>query len=241
MRRLLVNASVTLGLSACLSGTTFAQLKDNFELNVFGGGSWSSAKTYDFPYPQVMSVFPISGELRLNRAVRGGVRLGVYSHGHWGEEFFYSYEPNEVEFNASSSPSTTVRLTTQVHNYGANALYYFKEYENGVHPFLSIGIGGTVYRVSPQSTLFANNPLQGNLLTVHNSNELSMNYGIGLKTRATEWFGFRVDARGFITRTPNLGLPRSSTNPNVSVLPATGGIYTAEATAGLIFYFFGRR
>jgi hypothetical protein len=238
MKRLLTHAIITLGLWGCLSAAAYAQLKDNFELNVFGGGSWASGKHYVFSFPQVISPSPIQGQMTFDRALVGGVRIGVYTRGHWGEEFFFSYQPNEVHFTKSSQ--STVNLSTQIYNYGANALYYLNEDAERIRPFLTIGLGGTVYRLTPEATSFANDPLQGNLRTAGNSNELTMNYGVGLKTRGTKWLGFRADVRGFITRTPTFGLPRESSNPGVTVLPAWGGINTAEASAGLVFYFFGR-
>jgi len=238
MKRLLTHVTITLGLCGWLSATAYAQLKDNFELNVFGGGSWPSSSHYVFSFPQVISASPIQGVEKFDRAIVGGVRIGVYTRGHWGEEFFYSYQPNEVHFTRSNL--STVNLSTQIHNYGANALYYLNEDAERVRPFLTIGLGGTTYRVSPESTAFANDPLQGNLRTVHNSNELTMNYGVGVKTRGTRWLGFRLDARGYIGRTPAFGLPRQSNNPAVAVLPVSGGINTGELSAGLTFYFFER-
>jgi len=240
MKRLLTSVTITLGLWVCLSSAAYAQLKDNFELNVFGAGAWYLHKNYSIGFPQVISASPIPGQMRLDNAWRGGVRVGVATQGHWSEEFFYSYEPTEVHFTRSNAPITTVNLKTKVHNYGVNALYYINEDAARVRPFFSIGLGGTVYKLTAEAQAFANDPLQGNLRTAHNSNELTMNYGVGVKTRATRWLGFRLDARGFISSSPNFGLPRISSNPGVSVLPVSGGLNSAEASAGVVFYFFDR-
>src|SRR5262249_19913622 len=136
MKRLLTHVTITLGLCGCLSAAGYAQLKDNFELNVFGGGSWTSGQHYTFTFPQVISVSPVPGQMTFNRALVGGVRIGVYTRGHWGEEFFFSYQPSEVHFTRSVAPITTVNLSTQIYNYGANALYYFNEDAGRIRPFL---------------------------------------------------------------------------------------------------------
>ncbi|PYS43356.1 MAG: hypothetical protein DMG14_01160 [Acidobacteria bacterium] len=240
MRRRLTSATATLGVLLYLSGAAYAQLKDNFELNVFGGGSWYSTKDYEVTFPQ--SVTPITGKFRFDHALRGGVRVGVYTRGHWSEEFFYSYEPNKAHLIRLTAPATSVNLSTQVHNYGVSALYYLDENEtHSVRPFLSIGVGGTVYRLSRQARSFASDPLRGNLRDINNSHELALNYGLGIKTRASGWLGLRVDARGFVGRAPSFGLARDSNDPNATVFPVSGALHNGEASAGLVFYFFGKR
>jgi opacity protein-like surface antigen len=234
------NAVLTLGLGLWLSGVAFAQLKDNIEINLFGGGSWYSAKNFEISYPQ--SVTPILGRFHFDNAWKGGVRLGVYTRGHWGEEFFYSYEPNNAHFIRRTPPTGAFDLSVQVHSYGATALYYLNDDESQRwRPFLSVGLGGTVYMLTADARTFATDPLRGNLLDIDNSNELVFNYGAGVKTRGSRWLGFRADVRGFVGRTPSFGLARRSTDPNATVFPVSGGLYNAEASAGVILYFFGKR
>jgi opacity protein-like surface antigen len=216
-------------------------LRDNIEINLFGGGSFYSTKDFDVSFPQ--STVPVLGEFRLNHAEwRAGVRVGVYTRGHWSEEFFYSYEPNKIHLNRLTAPAVSTLLPIQVNNYGITALYYFSENEgHSVRPFLSIGVGGTWYRLTPESEAFAHDPFRGDLLDMHDSNEFALNYGVGIKTRIAKWVGFRADIKGFLGRTPNFGIPRQSPDPTVTVFPVSGALSNGEASAGLVFYFFGRR
>ncbi len=240
MRQRLANAIVVIGLCAWLSTTAYAQSEDNIELNFFGAGSWYSTKDFQVSFPQ--STLPVQGEFRLNHAWRGGVRVGVYTRGHWSEEFFYSYEPNKIHLDRNTAPAASTVLPIQVHNYGATALYYFSEDEShSVRPFLSIGLGGTVYRLTAESKAFAHDPLRGDLLNMKNSSEFALNYGFGLKTRTNRWLGFRADVTGFLGRTPSFGLPRESSDPTITVFPVSGAISNAEASAGVVFYFFEKR
>src|SRR5262249_39763881 len=125
---------------------------------------------------------------------------------------------------------------------GVTALYYLNENEtHNVRPFLSIGVGGTLYHLDPAAKAFATDPLRGNLRDIDNANELSMNYGVGIKTRASSWLGFRVDARGFLGAAPSFGLARHSNDPNAIVFPVGGALLNGEASAGLVFYFYGKR
>jgi len=243
MRQRLASAIVVIGFCAWMSTGAYAQygVKDNVEINVFGGGSFFSSKDFQISFPQ--STTPVQGEFRLNHAEwLAGVRVGVYTRGHWSEEFFYSYQPNKVHLDRVTPPTVSTVLPIQVHNYGITALYYFSENEDHtVRPFLSIGVGGVLYRLTNESEAFAHDPLRGDLLDMHNSNEFALNYGIGIKTRTKNWVGFRADVRGFLGRTPNFGIPRQSPDPTVTVFPVSGVLSNAEASAGLVFYFSGKR
>jgi opacity protein-like surface antigen len=236
MTRRLTNGIAVVGFCVMLSNAAYAQLADNIELNLFGGGSIYTENSFEYGYPQFPT--PIPGKLSLDNHARFGVRLGVYTRGHWGQEFFYSFEPNSVRITRGP---TNTDLKIQIHNYGVNALYYLLETEGQTfQPFLSAGIGGTVYRLIPQSVSYVRDPLRGNMPDMDNSNELGFNFGIGFKTRSTGWLGFRMDFRDFVGRSPSFGLARTSDDPAATVLPASGVLHNAEGSLGVVFYF-GRR
>jgi hypothetical protein len=235
-----LNAILVSLLSLGMAGVAHGQLSENLELNVFGGGSAYSDKRFVISSPQ--STTPIDGAFRMNNAARAGLRVGVYTRGHWSQEFFYSYEPTTAHFIRRTSPQSSLDVRLGVHNYGITGLYYFQESESrNVRPFLSIGVGGTFYRLTPEAEAFVHDPLRGNVPDMNSSNELALNYGFGVKMRTSDWVGFRVDLRGFLGRNPSFGLARSSSDPNATVFPATGAIHNGEASAGIIFYFFKRR
>jgi hypothetical protein len=243
MRQRLANAIGVIGLCAWMSTGAYAQygVKDNAEINLFGGGSFFSSKDFEISFPQ--SLTPVQGEFRLDHATwLAGVRVGVYTRGHWSEEFFYSYQPNKVHLDRVTPPTVSTVIPIQVHNYGITGLYYFSENESRtVRPFLSIGVGGVLYRLTQESEAFAHDPLRGDLLDMHNSNEFALNYGVGIKARAAKWVGFRADIKGFLGQTPTFGIPRHSPDPTVTVFPVGGALSNAEASAGLVFYFFEKR
>src|SRR5438874_13070244 len=159
MNRTVRNTAFVLSALILLPVIAQAQIKDNFEINVFGGGSFYTDKKFEVGFPQITgsvlgpaaTTAPIQGAFRFTNALRGGLRVGVYTRGHWSEEFFYSYEPSKVHIIRKSAPSSSADLAIQVHNYGMSGLYYFNDDEtHAVRPFLSIGIGGVFYRLTPQ-------------------------------------------------------------------------------------------
>src|SRR3989304_3963148 len=236
MRRGLRIAMLMAGVYLAISNGAHAQLKDNLELNVFGGGTWYSSNKYQIGFPQ--AVTPIEGQFRLDEGIRAGLRLGVYTRGRWSQELFYSYEPNTAHFIRRSVPASSLDLDIQVHNYGVNALSYLPANEQGGgRPVASLGVGGTIYRLTPDSAAFVRDPLRGNAPDMDNAHEIALNYGFGFKTtRAAGRIGFRADVRGFLGRHPSFGLARQSDDPNATVFPATGAIHPAEASAGPVFY-----
>jgi hypothetical protein len=238
-RRLTCVIVTTMGLCLWLSIAAFAQ-ENRYDLNVFGSGSWDSPKRYQIGSPQ--SVTPVSGEFRLDAGWRAGIRFGVYTRGHWSEELFYSYEPNNAHIIRWTPPSNSTVLPIQVHNYGVTALYYFNDDESRtVRPFVSVGVGGTLYRLTPEAIAVAADPLRGNIPNIKSSNEVALHYGFGVKTRFSNWLGFRGDVRGFLAKTPSFGLPQTSNDPSATVFPASGPLHNVEVSSGLIFYLFPKR
>src|SRR5438093_9386634 len=141
MDRRLKSAILVLSVVAGFQIPARAQLQDNLEFNFFGGGSVYSDKKFQIAFPQ--SATPVLGAFRLTKAIRGGLRVGVYTRGHWSEEFFYSYEPSTAQFIRRSPlavgqkccPSVNLRLG--INNYGITGLYYFQENEqHSLRPFL---------------------------------------------------------------------------------------------------------
>ena len=222
-----------------LSNGVFAQIKESGELNLFGGVSAYTKNLYEIGFPQ--SPTPIPGRFRLDTGLRAGLRFNAYTRGHWGEEFLYSYEPNSAQFVLQRTPSNPLKLDIQVHNVAVNTLYYLQEQETQrIRPFLTVGLGASIFRPTSHSQAVVSDPLRGNAQDLDTATELALNYGLGFKTRLSSWIGFRMDARGFVSRNPSFGLARQSSDPNATVFPATGAIHHGEATGGLIFYFSKR-
>ena len=210
----------------------FSQEFRDLELNPFFGYAVHTKSAYDTGFPQ--SAVPIPGQFRYKDAVRGGLRFNVNTTGHWGEELFFSYEPGQARIINGAAPA--LKLDTRILNFGLNAMYYLSENQNlRTRIFATLGLGGTMDRPTGEAIQIANDPLQGKLAGFTSSKYLAFNYGVGFKHRISRNFGFRMDLRGFVTRNPTFGLPRSSPIATAVVFPANGAGQTAEVSAGLIF------
>jgi outer membrane protein W len=235
-KQLLKSTLIVVGFFMMFSSAAYAQLREDLEVNVFGLGVIHSSKDYEISFPQ--SPTPIQGNFKFNKGLGGGFRVNVYNRGHWAEEAFFSYEPNVAQFTRVGTPSSTMKLSTENLNIGMNALYYLSDDEtHNVRPFVTVGGGWAVFLLTDSAKAIVRDPLQGNAPDMNSANEIAVNFGGGVKAKVKRWLGVRVDLKGFISRNPSFGLARESNDPNATVFPAGGALYSGEASAGLVFYF----
>src|SRR5437660_12152606 len=82
MNRTVRNTAFVLSALILLPVIAQAQIKDNFEINVFGGGSFYTDKKFEVGFPQITgsvlgpaaTTAPIQGAFRFTNALRGGLR-----------------------------------------------------------------------------------------------------------------------------------------------------------------------
>ena len=236
MKRSLASAVLALVVVLGLPAVGSAQEFRNMELNAFVSANAHTKSNFEIGSPQ--SITPIQDQFKLNDTLGGGLRFNVNTTGHWGEDIFFSYEPNKVHFVRKTPPTQDQSYAIRIYNVGANVMYYLNEAEGArTRPFLSVGLGATIDQPTGHAKQIANDPLQGNLPGFETASELALNYGIGFKRHLTDTIGFRMDVRGFLSRNPTFGLPRNSADPNAVVFPAFGAIHSLEVSAGIIFKF----
>jgi len=230
-RCLMTSLSLTVALFL-LAAPAFGQISKDGELNLFFGVSTHSANKFQVGAPQAVPAY--NAKFELMETLRGGVRVNVATNGHWGEEFYYSFEHNRARYTILRR----VDLGIQLHNFGGTALYYFSSDEKAtMRPFLSMGLGASWYRPTKGAKIVAADPTQGNLPGFGESHELNFHYGVGFKRQMTKAWGFRMDLRHIIGRNPSFNMSKSSANSTENAFPADGVIHNLEATGGLIFYF----
>ena len=144
---------------------------------------------------------------------------------------------NQTRFISIFPPRPELNLGIQVHQFAVNTLYYFvADPQLPVRPFLTFGIGGTLYRPTDEAKATARDPMRGHLSAFEDSLMFSFNYGWGMKVRASDRVGFRVDAKGYLGGSPTFGIPRKSSDPAATVFPAGGVIHNGEVSAGVVLY-----
>lgn len=202
----------------------------NKRVELYGGASRPLTKDFEITQPQ--SPFPFPGHHEFSYGARGGVRLGFDGHRYWGMDYDYSYGQD-----ASRIITTMGRFTFTNHTHQASAnilLYPFNLDRKYVFPYVTAGLGATFVTLSQRSLGQA---VQGGIGPLKNETVLAFNAGGGLRFRLTNRFGFRLDARDYMSRALRYGLPKSSTDPNAKVFPVGGAFHQITGSVALVIQF----
>lgn len=228
---------LSLALYVFMSGASFAQglSVKSAELSLSAGETTFSNKPFSIGPPQ--SATPITGRMELSSGKMYEARINFYNSRRLGSEFLYGYQYGGVTFKRNTAPASTFGVPLQVHTLILNVLYYpFGELNSTWRPFVSFGGGAVIYRPSSGGQKAAKDPLQGNFDTFFETSRGTGMVSVGVKRPITKSIGFRADAGAQLTKVPTFGLPESSAQPNVTVLPVGGLVFSTRASAGVIFY-----
>jgi hypothetical protein len=220
-----------LDLTGLIISKNAQAIKQNFrpEVNLFAADSRFTRKEFEIVPPAGGA--PVPAELSLDGRLSGGVRFNVLTRGHLGQEFFYSTGIARVRH--SESPSG-VFLPYRIHNFGMNLLGYLRAEPAATRPFLGIGIGGTVYKRTPEARSLISDPARTELQNFGGSTQFAFNYGGGVKQRVFSRFSLRADLRHFIGKHPGFYVPGPA-NP-IGDRPVSGAIHNLEASVGIILH-----
>ncbi len=113
-----------------------------------------------------------------------------------------------------------------------NLLYFFNEpLERSFEPFVNGGFGYARFnrtgdaRAQAVATEFIEGPA-----ALSGSNKGIFNVGAGVEGKLSDTWGFRLDARDFMTGTPRFGLPSP-------LFPASRVAHSLELSVGLVYHF----
>src|SRR6185436_18584737 len=126
MKRLLASPISVMVVLFLLASPAFGQISKDGEINLFFGASRHSSNSFQIGSPQFSP--PVGAQFSFTHAWRGGIRFNVATNGHWGQEFFYSYEQNRAKYRRNNM-LTTSNLPLQIHNFGVTGLYYMNNDE----------------------------------------------------------------------------------------------------------------
>ena len=128
----------------------------------------------------------------------GGFILGQAMSDRWGGEFRYLYFRNDLELDAGSD---SAELGAQSHAVHYDVLYYFKDPDVRVRPYVAAGIGLKYYQGTGTEDPFQpGNDLA--LLTRTNQSMFMGDVGVGVKFRVGRNATFRVEFRDYMTGVP---------------------------------------
>jgi hypothetical protein len=207
----------------------------SLELTLSESFSTHSKKSFQIGSPQ--SSTPIDGEMKIRSNNRHEARFNFLTKGRFGSEAYYSFESSSVDFTRTTAPADSLSIPLDVHHFGINILYYPLGTETSAwRPFVNFGGGAMLYRPIAEGQKIATDPLRGNLSDFFESSKAAVDFGVGVKRSLTRSFGVRFDVGNVMTAVPTFGLPTSSSDPNVSVLPIGGRVNNPYASLGITLY-----
>ena len=217
-----------------LACPALAQTQYRFE--VFAAANLPQDKHFEIGYPQ--SSTPMKGTYQWSPGARGGVRFGADCWGHWGQDFNYSYGANATKI-VNNFNGGAFGFTVHTHQFSYNLLWYPSSLDKGkkVFPYLSAGVGGTFYMLEQATVNEALDPNRAGLGKLRNESIFAFNAGGGIRFRINSVWGFRIDARDYISNPPRFGLPERSDDPTTVVFPVTGLFHQIEASIAFVYYF----
>ena len=230
-------------------------------LEFYGGITIPQDKDFDIDFPQFPQLNPVRGSYThdFSPGAHGGIRIGVDSKGHFGQDIDYSYGTYASKIVNRASGESLFSFTPRVHQISWNVLWYpgGAQSEGKVFPYLTVGVGGTVNSLS-QRTATATFPLTlEESLNRHlrTDNTFTFNAGFGARFRLNKRYGVRVDVRDYMSRAlrygflkfpheplpliidPDTGKVLQEPTPFESPLPIGGLFHRITASVGFVYYF----
>jgi hypothetical protein len=167
--------------------------------------------------------------------VLGGARIGIDGHRHWGQDYAYSFGVNDSKI---VTPYGSFSIRNRIHQASSNVLFYpFSLERHSVLPYVTAGVGATFVTIPQKTITQAMNPLHAGIGAIKSETIFAFNAGGGVRVRLNQRYGVRFDARDYMSRALNYGLPKSSSDPNQAVLPVSGVFHQLAFTFGLVVHF----
>jgi len=257
--RTIVRWSVSAATILLFALPAIAQVQ--YRLEFYGGITIPQDKDFDIDFPQFPQLNPVRGSYThdFSPGAHGGIRIGVDSKGHFGQDIDYSYGTYASKIVNRASGESLFSFTPRVHQISWNALWYpgGAQSEGKVFPYLTMGVGGTVNSLS-QRTATATFPLaleESLNRRLRTDNTFTFNTGFGARFRLNKRYGVRVDVRDYMSRAlrygflkfpheplpliidPDTGKVLQEPTPFESPLPIGGLFHRITASVGFVYYF----
>ena len=213
-----------------LSGGSPAAAQDPGRVNVFGAGSFLAAE-------RAFSVDDNDDFFRTTYQTGGkvGFRYTADLNEFWAGEAGYSLGRNSLRVTDLDQPNTFSIFEINVHQFSANALYYFNPPAEDLRPFVTFGLGVTRFSPTDDAQANAAQNLFGEPAVINGSTKFGVNFGGGVENRMSDRMGMRFDVRDHLMAIPRYGLPEMEPSSG-SFYPVDGSVHNFELGVGIVFY-----
>jgi hypothetical protein len=201
------------------------RLPDDVELDAFGG----------------VSIFGQVNRGLDTKQVTGGAwggRVGANVSNYVGLELMFEYMVNNEHFlTPISAGLPTYSFGNRNYLLALNPVFHFTPKGSRVRPYVTVGVGAAQFTPTDAAKRIARDPAVYTVYGSQNLNDnlqVALNYGGGIKFHVSDHLGFRLDARGWLSRNPTYNLPNY---PVVGLyIPRNDKLNGIQITAGVTYY-----
>lgn len=174
-----------------------------WEVSIFGGGSFISDNT--FPTPVAGSGSQITRAVGLNYAsgVQLGMRITEDRWKHWGATMEYSFSNQPLTFTNLSDAVPSLSLGESIHRFSYDVLYYPLDKYHRLRPFAFAGPGVSLFYIKGSSK----NAAAAKGINVSDPWKFSMSVGGGVKYLIMDQIAIAFQYCDSISGVPRYGLP----------------------------------
>jgi len=176
-----------------------------WEFSVFGGVSYLNDGVYTTPVEG--SGLQTSREVGLSYGTGAqiGIRLADNRWQHWGGSFEYSYSNQPLTFTNLSDSIPSLGVDHGIHRISYNVLYYVRDRDNRLRPFVFAGPGVSLFHVSGSSKDTA--ATMG--IYLKSPWKFTMDWGCGAKYLIKKQVAASFHFSDSISGVPGYGLPEA--------------------------------
>jgi hypothetical protein len=204
-----------------------------YRFEFFGGVSIPVDKDFEIGSPQSAIVLQRTHEF--SYGAQGGIRFGIDGRRYWGQDYAYSYGANASRLVTRYG---SFAFTNQFHQASSNVLFYPWSLERRhCFPYVTAGLGATFVVLKQDAVTEASTYPNADIGPLKSETIFAFNAGVGVRFRINESIGIRLDGRDYMSRPLRYGLPKSSSDPNASVLPVASVFHQIAGTVGVVIHF----
>ena len=203
-------------------------VENKWEFSAFLGVSHRGDRT--FLTPQEGDTSRLVGQ-NFESGFLTGVRITENFGQHFGAELEYSFADQPLEFTNLTPDLPSLHLAHKVHQFAYSILFYLYDHQPSIRPFLSVGIGTSLFRIPSDSK---NQALEKGI-DLTDRWKVGFNYGGGIKYQKSQNWGFRLDIRDQVTGVPDYGIPSRGTAE--ALFRPDGVLHNWQFSVGLMYTF----
>ncbi len=234
LRMFLLFPFLASGPLAVQAQTVYDFAHGDWEVSVFGGGSFLGSGVYATPASGPGQPSSRAVGLRYGSGYQMGARISDNRWQHWGTTFEYGFSNQPISFSNLSDSTPSLGLGHSIHRFSYGVNYYFRDKYSRWRPFAFAGPGVTLFYIKGSAKDAA--AAQG--IQLSDPWKFTVNWGGGMKYLVVRQVAGSFQFSDSISGVPGYGLPKTGTVVSGAYVPGfrpEGYLHNWLISLGFIF------